>query len=193
MLTDCDKCKSYPSEVRLDPDDHKRALCVKCKAEIPLSDFFKNMMKQRNEFIEKNEIMLPPNGVKFICDNKKCSKPFSAEVRKSDNKVYCSFCNEVCNVSNITIAMLKENNVFEGYTKDYFENEREYNSEARESREIQKVLDSQNMQTSIEDTKVSVIHLGTVDKPVTQKALENATKKALAPPGKRGRPKKIVN
>lgn len=190
MLADCEKCKTYPSEVKLDPDNANRALCTKCRAEIPLSSFFKNMMKQRNEFIEKNEITLPPNGVKVFCDNKKCAKPFSAEVNKKDNSVYCPFCGEKANVSNITISMLKENNVFEGYTEDYFKNEKEYNSEAKESRELQEVLDGQNMNNNIENVKVSVLKLGTADKPVSQKALEKATKQATAEPKRRGRPKK---
>lgn len=134
MLTSCPKCGEN-SEAKLDYKDKdiekSKVLCLGCESVLDINVFVKRMMLQRNDVIERKQLMVPPGGIQYTCDNIQCRKPFSAEVRKKDKKVYCPHCKRLCNVAAISIALLEENKVYEGYSKQYFDGEGDYRSESR--------------------------------------------------------------
>ena len=120
MLADC-KC-GVGVEAKLDVKNNK-VICTKCFEEIEMSDFFKKMMKDRGEIYERRSLMIPPGGLQYTCDSKACNQPFSAEINKKDGLVYCPHCKAKANIAPITLTLLKENKIFEGYTKSYYEND----------------------------------------------------------------------
>ena len=127
MIISCDKCGPN-NEGKLDPATNE-VICISCKKKdrhtvIPMTPFFKQMMKDRHDIIdESDQLRLPPNGMLAVCDNQKCQKSFSAEVTLSDNSVYCPYCQTKANLSFIAISMLKSNGIVAGATKTYFDQE----------------------------------------------------------------------
>ena len=108
---------------------------MNCWKEIEVSDFTKTMMKSRNDIIDRKQITLPPHGFKVECNQKSCNKEFIAEVNKKSSKVFCPFCKTEAKLSIITLEMLKTNQVYEGYTKAYFETEEKVNKANSENLE----------------------------------------------------------
>lgn len=121
MLTDCEKC-GVNSEAKLDVEKDQ-VLCMGCGRVIDINPFMKRSMKQRNDIIDREQIMIPPNGLKYFCDNKDCAKPFSAEVDKKDRSVYCPHCGIKAKITAIAISLLEENKIFKGRTEAYFRDE----------------------------------------------------------------------
>ena len=138
MLTEC-TCGTNV-EAKLDIEKNV-VVCTNCYKEIELNDFTKTMMRQRGDILEKKKVTIPPNGLQYTCDNQKCSKTFSAEVNRKDNKVHCSYCGFICKVSDITIERLKEAGVYDGYTDSYFKDEGE--SQEVSEKELTKTLETE--------------------------------------------------
>jgi len=125
MLADC-KCGTNV-EAKLDVKNDK-VVCTACFEEIEMSSFFKKMMKDRGEIYERRSLLIPPGGLQFICDNKKCNETFSAEVRKKDGFVYCPHCQAKAGIAPISLELLKTNLIFEGHTDEYYERDKNENA-----------------------------------------------------------------
>ena len=138
MLTDC-KCGAN-IDAKLDPEKNI-VICTNCFEEIEVSEFTKNMMRQRKDIIERKKVTIPPNGLQYTCDNPKCNKPFSAEVDKNDGKVHCPYCGIICKVTDIMITRLKDGGIYTGYTDQFLKDE----GEAQEvnEKELTKTLEKE--------------------------------------------------
>ena len=127
MLISCDKC-GPDNEGKLDLSINE-VICLRCRAKgdvtiVPITPFFKQMMKDRRDILdESDQIKLPPNGMLTTCENTKCAKSFSAEVKEEDDSVSCPYCKTKANISVIAKSMLKANGIFLGSTAKYFEQE----------------------------------------------------------------------
>ena len=142
MLLDCSCGVSV--EGKLDVDKSK-VFCMNCWKEVEVSDFTKTMMKSRNDIIDRKQITLPPHGFRVECGQKSCNKEFVAEVNKKSGKVFCPFCKTEAKLSQITIDMLVENKVFEGYTKAYFEKDDKAHKESAENLEDTTIPETQKL------------------------------------------------
>lgn len=120
MIVSCEKCGTSEAKLDLEAD---KVICTTCKGEVAVTSFAKQMMKDRRDILEKSDIVLPPNGILASCANTKCQKSFSAEVNKEDKSVKCPYCKTVASISEITKNLLESNGIYEGYTKEYFEQE----------------------------------------------------------------------
>jgi hypothetical protein len=134
MLASCPKCGEN-SEAKLDYKnkdiEKSKVICLGCDTVLDINIFVKRMMLQRNDVLDRRDLRIPPGGILYTCDNIKCKKQFSAEVKKKDNKVYCPHCKTASNMSAMAIALLKENKVYVGYTEAHFNNDKENNSESK--------------------------------------------------------------
>lgn len=120
MIANCEKCGT--AEAKLDVAADK-VICTTCKGEVAVTSFMKQMMKSNHDILEKNDIMLPPNGILTSCENTHCQQSFSAEVDDVKDTVTCPYCKKEANISIITKNMLRENRLFVGATKAYFDQE----------------------------------------------------------------------
>jgi hypothetical protein len=127
MIITCDKC-GEGNEGKLDLTNDK-VICLKCKGkgiytEIPMTPFFKQMMKDRRDILDdSDQIKIPPNGMLATCENQKCAKSFSAEVDEANDTVTCPYCKTPANISFIAKNMLRSHDLFLGSTARYFAQE----------------------------------------------------------------------
>lgn len=127
MIVTCDKC-GEGNEGKLDLATDK-VICMKCKGkgeytEIPMTPFFKQMMKDRRDILDDaDQIKIPPNGMLTVCENQKCAKSFSAEVDEEKDTVTCPYCKTPANLSFIAKNMLRSHDLFIGATARYFAQE----------------------------------------------------------------------
>lgn len=185
MLTSCPKCGEN-SEAKLDyvdkNIDKSKVLCLNCGLDLELNAFTKRSMLQRNDVIERRPLMIPPDGLMYTCDNIKCRKQFSAEVRKKDKKVYCPFCKEKANIAQISLDRLMESKIFEGYSEQYFKNEEQNTSE------------SEAIEQAIEGSDASGGDLNTRTVPLDDNVDNTTTKRGRGrPAGSKNKPKAPAN
>jgi len=127
MIITCDKC-GEGNEGKLDIANDK-VICLKCKGkgiytEIPMTPFFKQMMRDRRDILDdSDQIKIPPNGMLATCENQKCAKAFSAEVDEEKDTVTCPYCKTPANISFIAKNMLRGHDLFLGATARYFAQE----------------------------------------------------------------------
>jgi DNA-directed RNA polymerase subunit RPC12/RpoP len=138
MLTTCEKCGTN-AEAKLDVEKDQ-VLCMECGTVIDINKFMKAAMKTRGDIIKRDQITIPPNGLKYFCDKKECGKPFSAEVDPKDDKVYCPHCGSAAKITFIAVNLLKEYKIFKGYTEAYFADEDIHNRANNE--QIEKAINS---------------------------------------------------
>lgn len=121
MIVECGECGTNEAKLDLAAD---KVICTKCKGEVVVTSFAKQMMKDRRDILEQADMLrIPPNGMLASCENQKCAKSFSAEVDDEKDTVSCPFCGTAANISFIAKNMLRSHGIFVGATKTYFDQE----------------------------------------------------------------------
>jgi len=120
MLMDCVCGVGIEAKLDINRDV---VVCMNCDEIVETTSFMRATMKSNHDTREVGTARIPDGGFLTTCPNPKCNRDFSAELDRKTDKVSCPLCGTEANISVISKGMLRANRVFEGSTKEFFENE----------------------------------------------------------------------